>query len=70
MGYYEERASLELTVEQLSDAIEILDRKFGQGFSEKNPNLVGSLMNSISTNYLASAVENRLKKIAEILERG
>jgi hypothetical protein len=69
MGYYEGRASIELTIEQLNDAVMIIDRKFGKGFSERNPALLGSVVNSLGTNYLATTFEAKLKLITQIIEK-
>jgi hypothetical protein len=62
MGDFGERERAETIVKEfLDDAVRHVDTKFGKGFAEKNPSLVGSVMETTATIFSALKVSQSIR---------
>jgi hypothetical protein len=53
----------------LRNAIQEIDRVFGSGYAQNNPDLVGSFMAAASMDYAVGIIAKRLERISDRLDR-
>lgn len=53
----------------LEKAVTLIDKQFGDGYAEKNPQLVGAFLQACSTDYLAAVNEAYVSTHLERLSR-
>lgn len=55
-----------MTVEKyMHDCIDMLDKRFGKGYAEKNPELLGALVQSCVSDFESGCLLSGLQEIAE-----
>ena len=64
------RHSSEIAFQHLEDAVALLDNKYGEGFSLKNPEFVKTLVIAASTAESITGISDVLFSISETLTLG
>ena len=54
--------------EYFKQAIRDIDEEFGEGYAQKNPNLIGQYMLTSSNDYLSASITSSLQNIVGALE--
>lgn len=52
----------------MKNAVEKINARFGQGFAEQNPNLIGAFMISVAISVSAEGSSEGLKKLSESIK--
>jgi hypothetical protein len=56
------------TADYMRDAVNEIDKTFGDGFAKKNPELVGQFIQTCATDYSAAAVVSAIQDLTEVVD--